>query len=154
MTTPADAHPMPQFEECNSAALRQAARAVGQMYDQHLAQVGLRGGQFSILAALARKGPLSVGALAALVGLDRTTLNRVLKPLQRDALVVAEASDTDRRSRLLVLSPAGRERLAQARVHWEAAQAAFEINYGVEQAARLRDMLRAFRPGESASLRP
>ena len=135
--------PFPQFDECNSAALRQAARAVGQMYDQHLAQVGLRGGQFSILATLARGGPLALTALATRVGLDRTTLNRVLKPLVRDGLVQAAASDADRRSKLLQLSPEGERKLAEARVHWEAAQAAFEINYGVREAAQLRGMLRA-----------
>lgn len=137
--------PLPQFDECNSAALRQAARAVGQMYDQHLAQVGLRGGQFSILAALARGGPLALTPLAARVGLDRTTLNRVLKPLVRDGLVRAAASDADRRSKLLQLSPEGERKLAEARVHWEAAQAAFEINYGVREAAQLRGMLRELR---------
>jgi DNA-binding MarR family transcriptional regulator len=137
--------PLPQFDECNSAALRQAARAVGQMYDQHLAQVGLRGGQFSILAALARGGPLALTPLAARVGLDRTTLNRVLKPLVRDGLVRAAASDVDRRSKLLQLSPEGERKLAEARVHWEAAQAAFEINYGVREAAQLRGMLRELR---------
>ena len=132
---------VPQFEECNSNALRRAARAVGQLYDQHLAQSGLRGGQYAILVALSARGPLAVTQLARLVGQDRTTLNRVLQPLLRDGLVRISTAEADRRSRQLELSTAGRQRLAQARPHWEAAQAAFEVNYGVQRAAELRALL-------------
>ena len=41
---------------CNCLALRQAARHVSQLYDQHLAEVGLRTSQYSILAKLRRLG--------------------------------------------------------------------------------------------------
>ena len=133
----------PQFEECNSNALRRAARAVGQLYDQHLAQSGLGGGQYGILMALSARGPLSMTTLARHVGQDRTTLSRVLQPLLRDGPVQSSTSAADRRSRQLELSAAGRQRLAQARPHWEAAQAAFEVNYGVERAATLRAMLQS-----------
>ncbi len=149
MKTSEASTPLPQFDECNGAALRRAARAVGQLYDQHLAQAGLRGGQFSILGGLARKGPLTVTGLAGLAGMDRTTLNRVLKPLMRDGLVVSGPSESDRRSTVLSLTDAGRQKLAEARVHWEAAQAAFEVNYGVEEARTLRAMLTALRPSDS-----
>jgi hypothetical protein len=47
---------------CNCLALRQAARRVTQFYDQHLAHVGLRTTQFSILAKLNRLGPLPINA--------------------------------------------------------------------------------------------
>ncbi len=143
---------LPQFDECNSLALRRASRTVGQMYDRHLAQAGLRGGQFSILSWMNRRGPLGVNALATGVGLDRTTLNRVLKPLVRDGLVVMLASETDKRSRLLSLTSAGEAKLAEARMHWEAAQAAFETTYGVPEAARLRGMLRALGADQADAL--
>lgn len=145
---------LPQFAECNALALRQAARAIGQLYDGHLAQVGLRGGQFSLLGRLGRSGPMGVNALAIAAGMDRTTLNRVLKPLERDGLIEGVASETDRRSRLLQLTAAGQARLIEARPYWEAAQAAFETAYGVGEAAQLRGMLRLLAPGGAASLRP
>ncbi len=138
---------LPQFTECNSLALRRASRTVGQMYDRHLAQAGLRGGQFSILVWVSRLGPVGMSALATGVGLDRTTLNRVLKPLLRDGLVAVGASDSDKRSRLLSLTPEGKAKLAEARLHWEAAQAAFETTYGVSEAARLRELLSLVGPG-------
>ena len=46
------ANPIPALEpvHCNCQALRQAARHVSQIYDAHLAAVGLKTQQYSILA--------------------------------------------------------------------------------------------------------
>jgi len=66
---------------CNCLALRQAARHVSQFYDQFLAGCGLRGTQYSILARLQRRGPMSINALAAALVMDRTTLGRNILPL-------------------------------------------------------------------------
>ena len=53
---------------CNCLAVRQAARHVTQLYDRHLAHVGLRATQYSILARLSRLGPLSINELASAMG--------------------------------------------------------------------------------------
>ena len=68
---------------CNCLALRQAARHVSQIYDRHLAKVGLRGTQYSILSKLSRLGALPIGRLAEALVLDRTALGRALRPLER-----------------------------------------------------------------------
>src|SRR6185437_12753531 len=67
--------------------LRQAARHVSQIYDRHMAQVGLRGTQYSILSKLDRVGPMSLGRLAEIMVMERTALSRAIGPLQRDGLV-------------------------------------------------------------------
>src|SRR5437870_3246305 len=72
---------------CNCLAVRQAARQVTQFYDRHLALEGLRATQYAILAKLARLGPLSINELAAMMVMDRTTMGRALRPLDRDKLV-------------------------------------------------------------------
>src|SRR5262249_50242014 len=72
---------------CNCLALRQAARHVSQLYDSYLASEGLRTTQFSILAKLDRLGPLSINELAKSMIMDRTTLGRAVRPLQRDRLL-------------------------------------------------------------------
>src|SRR6266516_6222586 len=95
---------------CNCLALRQAARHVSQFYDQFLAGCGLRGTQYSILARLQRRGPMSINALAAALVMDRTTLGRNILPLQRDGLVAIVASPADRRRRELCLSDVGAEK--------------------------------------------
>ncbi len=74
---------------CNCLALRQAARQVTQFYDQFLAPSGLRSTQYSILARLQRKGPMTINALAGELVMDRTTLGRNILPLQRDGLIAA-----------------------------------------------------------------
>src|SRR5271168_1807919 len=86
---------------CNCLALRQATRHVTQLYDQFLAPSGLRSTQYSILARLNRKGPMTINALADEMVMDRTTLGRNVLPLQRDGLIVAMPGESDRRSKEL-----------------------------------------------------
>ena len=121
---------------CHCRVLREATRRTTQLYDRHLAPSGLRLGQYSVLAVLARAGPLTVGALAEALVMDRTATSRTLLPLQRDGLV-GSGPGRDGRSRALELTPTGRERLAAARPLWLDAQAAFETAYGSEEARDL-----------------
>jgi DNA-binding MarR family transcriptional regulator len=135
--------PLPSPTECNCLALRQAARYITQFYDRHLAVAGLRTTQFGILAQLKRQGPMSINALAAELVMDRTTLGRNIRPLERDGLIAVEADASDRRSKILRLSRSGEARLERARQGWVEAQKSFEHTYGRRQAAQLRDNLRA-----------
>ena len=126
--------------ECNCQALRQAARRVTQAYDTHLALVGLKTTQYSILAKLNRLGPLSINELAKLMVMDRTTLGRAVKPLERDRLLAIGADD-DGRKRSLKLTAAGQARLKAATAKWREAQKEFELAYGVLESAGLRTAL-------------
>jgi DNA-binding MarR family transcriptional regulator len=126
---------------CNCLALRQAARHVSQIYDAHLASEGLRTTQYSILAKLNRLGPLSINELAKSMVMDRTTLGRAIRPLERDRLLSIGAGD-DGRTRSLRLTAAGEARLKAAAAKWRAAQKEFEAAFGVGDAADLRTALR------------
>jgi DNA-binding MarR family transcriptional regulator len=126
---------------CNCLALRQAARHVTQFYDQFLAPSGLRTTQYSILARLQRKGPMTINALAAELVMDRTTLGRNVLPLQRDGLVAVVPSKADRRSKDLRLTDAGAARLRMAGKGWREAQTQFETAFGVKRAKELRTLL-------------
>jgi len=128
-------------EFCNCLALRQAARHVSQFYDQFLAPSGLRTGQYSILAGLRRKGPMTIHALAVDLVMDRTTLGRNILPLQRDGLIAVAPGRPDRRSKELRLTAAGLARLRLARARWTQAQRRFESAYGAERAKALRALL-------------
>src|SRR5206468_64193 len=101
-------------ERCVCLAVRQAARHVTQFYDQFLAPSGLRTTQFSILAMLRRLGPITINALAADLVMDRTTLGRNILPLEREGLITVTKGTSDRRSKELRLTEAGRERLRHA----------------------------------------
>ena len=126
--------------DCNCQALRQAARRVTQVYDTHLASVGLKTTQYSILAKLNRLGPLSINELAKLMVMDRTTLGRAIKPLERDKLL-AIGSDDDGRKRKLQITSAGQARMKAGTAKWREAQKEFELAYGVSESADLRTAL-------------
>ena len=127
--------------ECNCQALRQAARHVTQIYDSHLTQEGLRTTQYSILAKLNRLGPLSINELAKSMVMDRTTLGRAIRPLERDKLLAIATGD-DARVRKLKLTPAGEVRLKAASAKWRDAQKEFELAFGSGDAADMRGVLR------------
>src|SRR3954469_1492483 len=127
--------------DCNCQALRQAARRVTQAYDTHLAAVGLKTTQYSILAKLNRLGPLTINELAKLMVMDRTTLGRAVRPLQRDKLLAIGAGE-DGRTRVLRLTATGEGHLKVAAAKWREAQKEFETAFGANQAADLRKVLR------------
>ena len=122
---------------CNCAAIRQAARRVTRLYDQALAPAGLRITQYPILAWLAAIGPAPMGALADRMVRDRATLGHTLRPLEAEGLVTMSVG-ADRRSRVVSLTPAGRQKLAEAKPLWRMAQKAFETKFGTDESAALR----------------
>ncbi len=113
---------------CNGA--RQAARAMTQVYDAALAPSGLGVNQFSLLSALAIQGPVALGQLAEAIVMDRTTLTRNLRPLEKAGFVESVAGN-DRRTRELRISDEGRARLAEAMPYWEEAHADMERRLGL-----------------------
>ena len=135
--------PRKTSEECNCFAMRAAARHLSQSYDRFLAPSGLRTTQFSILARLKRRGPLTINALAEDMVMDRTTLGRNILPLQRDGLITIKSAASDRRAKELRLTKAGENRLQEALEGWSQAQARFEAAFGEKRAADLREQLRA-----------
>jgi DNA-binding MarR family transcriptional regulator len=137
------ANPLLKPEDCNCFVVRSAARHVTQLYDRFLAPVGLHVTQFSILAKLKRLGPMTINALAKEMVMDRTTLGRNVLPLERDGLIMIEASATDGRAKELHLTKAGEKRLQAGREAWERAQARFDTRFGAKRAADFRAMLRA-----------
>src|SRR6202453_2588143 len=105
---------------CNCLARPQASRHVTQFYDQFLAPSGLRTTQYSILARLQRKGPMTINTLAAEMVMDRTTLGRNILPLQRDGLIAVGPGKSDRRSKEVRLTAAGIARFRAGRKGWQA----------------------------------
>ncbi len=133
----------PNLSDCNCLAVRQAARYVTQLYDRHLAASGLRTGQYGILAKLRRLGPMTINELAAELIIDRTTLGRNIRPLERDGLIAVTPGRTDRRVKELRLTEAGEARFQETRQAWVDAQRSFETGFGPERSAELRGLLRA-----------
>ncbi len=128
-------------DSCLCLHLQRAARAVGRRFDQALRPFGLTNGQFSLLMSLNRPVPPTLGAVAALLAMDRTTLTANVKPLRRRGLVAVGADPADGRRQLLRLTEDGRAALAAAVPVWRATHAAIEAVAG--EADLLRTALRA-----------
>jgi len=116
---------------------------VTQLYDRHLAASGLRISQYGILARLKRRGPMTINELAAELVVDRTTLGRNIRPLERDGLITITPRRTDRRIKELRLTATGDQRFNETRQAWVEAQRNFETGFGSERAAELRGLLHA-----------
>lgn len=133
--------PMPFPDHCTCFAIRRAARHVSQGYDRALAPTGLRTTQFSLLSTLDRHGPRNLAALADALLMDRTTMSRAVRPLERDGLVAVGPDPDDGRGRILRITGAGRARLEQARPLWAQAEARQRAAYGEERSRQLHALL-------------
>jgi len=138
-------------DTCLCLHIQRAARAVGRRYDDVLRPMQLTNGQFSLLVSLNRAEPPSIGSVAALLAMDRTTLTANLKPLERRGLVKVAVDAADRRSRLMSLTPAGRALLAAAIPLWKRAQTMNERLVSPSSCDRLRADLRALSKEISAA---
>ncbi|PKR90011.1 MarR family transcriptional regulator [Pleomorphomonas diazotrophica] len=126
-------------DTCLCLHAQRAARALARRFDIALKPVGITSGQFSLLMSLNRPHPPKVGSVAALLAMDRTTLTANLKPLERRGLVATEADSSDKRARLLRLTPEGRAVLTDAVPIWKAVHA--EIETGLADPDVLRGEL-------------
>jgi len=127
-----------RLELCNCFAARQAARHLTKQYERHLSGAELTSAQFSILVAVEEAGEMTMNELADALVMDRTTLLRALKPLQRADLLVSRPSEDDVRRLVFSLSAAGARRLKKAVTLWTKAQQELEASIGSSAAARLR----------------
>jgi DNA-binding MarR family transcriptional regulator len=130
-------------DTCLCLHVQRAARAVARRYDEGLRPLGLSSGQFSLMMSLNRPEPPGIGAVSALLGMDRTTLTANLKPLERRGLVTVTVDAADRRGRRMALTPAGRRLLAAAIPLWERTQVATERLIQGSDPDELRAELRA-----------
>lgn len=113
-------------DHCLCLHTQRAARALARHFDEAFRPFGLTNGQFSLLMSLNRPEPPSMGAVADLLMMDRTTLTAALKPLERRGLLTISPDPADRRWRLLALTEAGRGLLARAAIIWREAHGALD----------------------------
>lgn len=118
-------------DTCLCLHTQRAARSIARKFDEAFRPLDLKSGQFSLLMSLNRPEPPTLGAVAQLLGMDRTTLTANLKPLERRGLVEVRPDAADRRSRRLALTDEGRGLLVDAVPLWERTQAELETALGL-----------------------
>jgi DNA-binding MarR family transcriptional regulator len=134
---------MSAVENCVCFNLRRVTRAVTQFYDSEMRRHGIRPTQGTILSSLQAKASWNMAELSDWLGMDRTTLVRNLRPLQRDGLMQISGGGHGNRVEVAITAKGRRqmERLAPA---WKAAQSAMVKTLGEERwSAILSDLATA-----------
>ncbi len=106
---------------CVFRHMSRTMRTIAGRYDRALQEAGLTANQFNLLMTLARQEELTVGALAAHVGTDPSTIPRILQPLLAQGFVALRVGE-DRRVRLAEITPTGTRQLTAALRHWDRVQ--------------------------------
>ena len=114
---------MSAVENCVCFNLRWVTRAVTQFFDTEMRPHGIRPTQGSILAVLMAKESWNMAELSDQLGMDRTTLVRNLRPLQRDGLVQAAGGGRGRLVELAITAK-GRKQMEKLTPAWKSAQKA------------------------------
>lgn len=132
------------IEHCFNLALRKSNRLITQFYDDKLAVLGIRVGQFSILRAVHFSEVTTNKALQKILVIDQTTLTRNLKPLIRDGLLQLVASADDQRVKEISLTKDGKALYEKALPIWKNAQSELIKRIGkndAEQLVALSDLI-------------
>lgn len=125
---------------CTHFKLRQLLRVVGRLYDAELAQVGMKGTQYSLLSHVVALAPVQPAELARQMGMDASTLTRNLRVLMDEGWIV-QGPGKDARSRLVQVTAEGRSRHRQAQRHWKRAQESLNERLGSESVAMLHVLI-------------
>ena len=131
---------------CLCLHVQRAARALARRFDAELKPAGLTNGQFSLLMSLNRPDApgvpkATVGSVAELLGMDRTTLTAAARVLYGRGLLTVDAEVADKRSKVLRLTAEGRRVLAAAVPIWTRVHGEIERGLGDGEAKRLRKSL-------------
>src|SRR6516165_12719856 len=109
------------MENCVCFILRAVTRAVTRFFDAEVRRLGVRPTQTPILGALQARDGWSMAELSEFLGMERTTLVRNLRPLQRDGLVRAKGGGRGGHVELEITQK-GRAALAKLLPAWRSAQ--------------------------------
>jgi DNA-binding MarR family transcriptional regulator len=131
------------MQNCLCFNLRSTSRALTQFFSSKLSAHGLLPTQTPILSVLASRPEASMAELSDWLSMDRTTLVRNLRPLERDGLV--KLSGKGRGGKVMVeITPKGKSALAKLMPDWRAAQRAVVKTLGEERwSVILSDLKRA-----------
>ena len=129
-------------DTCHCILLRKASRKVSSYYDEVLAPLGVNIGQFSLLRNINRTAPVSLTDLAARVELDRSTVGRNTKVLERMGLVKIGHGE-DQREAMLEVTPNGHTVLTEGAPLWDSVQDDIEARLGPEKTRQLQELLAA-----------
>ncbi len=107
---------------CVCFNVRKSTRLLTAHYDRVMNPTGLKATQLSLLITMLLQDSASISQLANILGMDRTTLSRNVRLLEKKGLITVSIGE-DRREQRIGLTDRGREAIDQAIPFWEEAQA-------------------------------
>ena len=125
---------------CTNQQVRQLMRRLSQFYDFEVGKSGLRGTQYSLLANIAKLGPMRPGDLAKSMKIDPSTLSRNLRPLIASGWVTLQDGD-DARSRSITVTEAGSAKRVEAQRRWKVAQEGINRTLGIPRVLALHALI-------------
>lgn len=127
--------------QCLCTSVRQLARRMTAIYEAHLTPLGITAPQFSILQRLHQVGPIANLEFAEVMGMDRSTLSRGLKPLIAvgwiETVDMPEGTIIDKRSFGLQLTQTGLAKYKTAYGGWAQAQVETQEKLGSKLSSKL-----------------
>lgn len=117
-----------------------ATRKISAIYDTALAPVGITVAQFSVLRTIARQQPVSLTELGRRLELDRSTMGRNIRVIEKMELVSTGKGD-DHREAIVSLTEQGAALLNRAAPLWEACQAEIESRIGADRLKTIGEIL-------------
>jgi DNA-binding MarR family transcriptional regulator len=120
MTDENDERDLSSMQNCVCSNLRSVTRVMTRFFDAEVRRMSVRPTQTPILGALQVKN-WGMAELSEWLGMERTTLVRNLRPLEREGLIQANGGGRGGHVELMITEK-GRKKLAKMLPAWRAAQ--------------------------------
>lgn len=124
---------------CYCTRLKTVTRKIAGLYDGALAPVGINIAQFAILRNVRRHQPVSLTELGRLLELDRSTMGRNIRVVEKMGLVQLGRGE-DQRELVVSLSAQGEAILEEASPLWETCQQDITGRLGAERLKALNEL--------------
>jgi len=114
---------------CPAFNIRAASRIITQLFDEILKPSGLQITQFAVLVGVFILDSPSISKLARGLVMDRTTLTRNLKPLEKEGLIKITSGE-DKRTHFVKMTHKGKSALEKTLPYWEKARTVVSEEFG------------------------
>jgi DNA-binding MarR family transcriptional regulator len=149
-STPLPAGDAELLDQCALFDVHRLARAMTQLYNQHMRETGLTMAQFTLLRNIAAMAPAGMTQIAEAMLMDRTSVTHLIDPLIDRGLLATEAGE-DRRVRNVIATKEGLAALRHSEQAWQLAQRDYYERVGADQwrttSRALRNTLKMVREG-------
>lgn len=129
--------------ECPAMRVARTTRVLARVFNDEFRAIGLQTSQHGVLTfvALAGKDGATIGTLADALLLDRTTLTRNLRPLQKAGYLTITRSPKDARVQIVSLTKQGEKTIEAIYPLWQRAYDQIRDALGPRALAELSDQL-------------